>query len=69
MNNTERRPVRRGDIYRMLGHEMKVTTVKETAYNERRIFLNCSPHCCTRPFYVKLEILEKDLHKVTLDKL
>lgn len=70
LKNSERRPVKRGDIYLMLGHEMKVTTVKETGYNyERRVFLSCSPHCCTRPFHAKLEILEKDLEKVTLDKL
>lgn len=62
--------VKRGHIYHMLGHKMKVTTVKKTGYNnERRVFLNCAPHCCTYPFHVKLEILEKDLHKVTLDKL
>lgn len=69
MNNTERRPVKRGETYHMLGHIMRVTTVKNTGYNERRVFLNCAPHCCTRPFHAKLEILEKDLHKVTLDKL
>lgn len=70
LRNSVRHPVERGDIYLMLGHEMKVTTVKNTGWNdERRVFLTCAPHCCTRPFHAKLEILEKDLHKVTLDKL
>ena len=68
-NNLKEQPVIRGDIYLILGHKMKVTTVKKTGYNDEiRVFLNCAPHCCTYPFHVKLEILEKDLQKVTLDK-
>ena len=63
-------PVKKGHIFHMLGHKMKVTTVKNTGFNnERKVFLNCAPDCCTRPFHAKLEILEKDLLKVTLDKL
>lgn len=71
MNNTERRPVKRGDIYHMLGHIMRVTTVKKTNCigNENRVFLTCCPDCCTPPFHVKLQMLENDLREVTLDKL
>lgn len=74
------RPVRRNDTYRMLGHILRVTTVKTTnrTYDnvpERRVFLTCAKDCnCGGKFLdhllfpVKLEILERHLEKVTLDK-
>lgn len=62
--------VKKGDKYLMLGgHWLQVTTVKNIGYNnERRVFLSCAPGCCHKPLHVKLEILEKDLKKLTLDK-
>jgi len=75
------RPVKRNDIYHMLGHILRVTTVKETPLffndvRERRVFLTCHDDCnCGRRFVdqliwpVKLQILERHLEDLTLDKL
>jgi hypothetical protein len=61
-------PVKRNNTFHMLGHVMRVTTVKDIGINDdKRVFLTCD--CCSKPFHVKLEILERDLNKVTLDKL
>lgn len=60
-------PVKRNDTFHMLGHVMRVTTVKKTPFPDKnRVFLTCN--CCTQ-YPTKLEILQKDLNKVTLDKL
>ena len=74
-------PVERNDIYWMLGHKLRVTTVKATnkfydGKRERRVFLTCADDCncgfqfCDRLVWpVKLQILERHLHKIPLDKL
>lgn len=72
--------VKRNDTYRMLGHILRVTTVvgrsgqRENDY-ERKVFLTCTDDCnCCDKFSgkllwpVKLQILERHLEKVTLDK-
>lgn len=73
--------VERNDIYFMLGHKLRVTAVKPThifheGERERRVFLTCAKDCdCGQKFCdkllwpVKLQILERHLHKVPLDKL
>ena len=75
------KPVKRNDIFWMLGHKLRITTVKETprfydGVRERRVFLTCDDGCnCGHQFAgryiypVKLQILERHLHEVQLDKL
>jgi len=77
--------VKRNDLYRMLGHNLRVTTVKgtnklfrrdaENVIRERTVFLTCADDCdcglkfCGKVLWpVKLQILERHLNNVTLDK-
>jgi len=72
-------PVRRNDTYMILGHLLRVTSVKGThrAYDgqrERRVFLTCAKDCnCGLKFAgqilwpVKLKILERHLHQLRKD--
>jgi len=62
-------PVDRKVEYYMFGHWMKVTKIKDLnpLGSKRKVFLSCT--CCNDPYITRLEILEKDLAKITLDKL
>jgi hypothetical protein len=73
--------VERNNTFLMLGHKLRVTTVKPTEFFhnsecQMRIFMTCADDCLCEPkflgiprFPVKLQILESQLQEVTLDKL
>jgi len=63
-------PIDRKIKYYMLGgHWMKVTKIKDLnpSASKRKVFLSCT--CCNDPNVTYLEIIEKDLAKITLDKI
>jgi hypothetical protein len=73
--------IKRNDIFLMLGHKLRVTSVIPASgtkgYNyERKVFLTCTDDCnCCDKFVgkllwpVKLQILERHLKNITLNKL
>lgn len=56
-----------GDRVNLLGHKMEVKNIQNHIgypLGIKKLYLNCSPHCCTTPLVCKIEITEDHLNEI-----